>query len=105
MPGLAGPPDRAITHIPQQFRADADGPGTSSSTSTGEDVAVDAETQPHLVEIVATLKEITARITAADSMPDAVHGLTQAIVGILPPLVQCGVMMIAQGEPATLASS
>jgi transcriptional regulator with GAF, ATPase, and Fis domain len=70
-----------------------------------EDGAVDVENQPHLVEIVAALKEITAQITSAASISEAVSDITKVVTGILPSSVQCGVMMIAQGEPATFAST
>lgn len=66
---------------------------------------MDVENQPHLVEIVAALKEITAKITSASTMSDAVHDLTKVVAGILPSHIQCGVMMIGQGEPATFASA
>lgn len=66
---------------------------------------MDVENQPHLIEIVAALKEITARITSATTLSEAVHDLTKVVAGILPPHVQCAVMMIGQGEPATFASA
>lgn len=66
---------------------------------------MNVENQPHLVEIVAALKEITARITSATAVADAVHDITKVVSGILPASVQCGIMMIAEGEPTTFSSS
>lgn len=66
---------------------------------------MDVDNQPHLVEIVAALKEITARTTSATSMSEAIHDLTKIVAEILPPHVQTGVMMISQGEPAAFAST
>jgi hypothetical protein len=70
-----------------------------------EDGAVDVDNQPHLVEIVAALKEITAKITSATSMAEAISDLTQIVADILPPHVRTGVIMISQGEPAAFASA
>ncbi len=59
---------------------------------------------PHLVEIVAALKDITARITAATSIPEAVQDLLKVTTELLPGHVQCGVTLIGQGEPATFTA-
>jgi transcriptional regulator with GAF, ATPase, and Fis domain len=66
---------------------------------------VDADSGPHLVEIVAALKEITARITSASALPEAVDDLLKVITDIVPGHVQCGVTLISQGEPATFAAT
>lgn len=66
---------------------------------------MDVDNQPHLVEIVAALKEITAKITAATSMTEAINDLAKIVAEILPPHVQTGVMLVAQGEPAAYAST
>jgi hypothetical protein len=66
---------------------------------------VEVENEPHLVEIVAALKEITVRTAAATSMTEALHDVTKVLAGILPPYVQCGVAMVSEGEPATFASA
>lgn len=63
------------------------------------------ETQPHLVEIVAVLKEITARVTSADTLRQALDDVLQATAQVLPAHFNCGVTVIAQGQPATFASS
>jgi transcriptional regulator with GAF, ATPase, and Fis domain len=66
---------------------------------------VDVESRPHLVEIVAVLKEITARISSATSLTEAVDDLLKVTADILPGDVQCGVTLISQGEPATFAAT
>ena len=63
------------------------------------------EYSPHLVEIVAALKEITARITTASALPTAVDDVLKVTVGLLPPYVRCGITTIAQGEPASFAAT
>jgi hypothetical protein len=66
---------------------------------------VDVVNQPHLVEIVAALKEITARITAATAIDQAVHDLLKIVTDIMPADIQCGMTFIGQGEAATFAAS
>ncbi len=66
---------------------------------------MDAESQPHLVEIVAALKEITARITSATALPEAIDDLLKVTADILPGHVRCGVTLISEGEPATFAAT
>ena len=61
--------------------------------------------QPHLVEIVAALKEITARITGAAALPEAVNDLLKVTTDVLPRHVQCGMTLVSEGEPATFAST
>ena len=70
-----------------------------------EDGSVDGTSGPHLVEIVAALKEITARITSAADLPEAVADLLKITTDIVPGHVQCGVTLITQGEPATFAAT
>src|SRR4029434_9720586 len=70
-----------------------------------EDDSVDVDRQPHLVEIVAALKEITARITSATALSEAVNDLLKVTCDVLPPHVQCGMTVISEGEPATFAST
>jgi hypothetical protein len=66
---------------------------------------VDVERQPHLVEIVAALKEITARITSATALPEAVNDLLKVTTDVLPRHVHCGMTLVGEGEPATFAST
>jgi transcriptional regulator with GAF, ATPase, and Fis domain len=66
---------------------------------------VSVEYNPHLLEIVAALKEITARITAASSLSTAVDDLLKVTVGLMPPYVRCCITVIAQGEPAAFAGA
>jgi len=66
---------------------------------------VSVEHSPHLVEIVAALKEITARITTASALSSAVDDVLKVTVGLLPPYVRCGITTIAQGEPASFAAT
>ncbi len=65
---------------------------------------MDAENTSHLVEIVAGLKEITALITSATSLAEAVDGMAKAMADLLPAHVRCGIAIVAEGEPATFAS-
>jgi transcriptional regulator with GAF, ATPase, and Fis domain len=73
----------------------------------GLDVSTDGgnDTERHLVEVVAALKEITVRITAAPALSIAIDDLVKVADGLFPPYVRCGVTLIAQGEPATSAAS
>jgi transcriptional regulator with GAF, ATPase, and Fis domain len=57
------------------------------------------------VEIVAALKEITARITSATNLAEAVTGLLKVTANMVPAGVQCGFTLISQGEPATFTST
>ena len=66
---------------------------------------MDLGSGPHLVEIVAALKEITARISSATALPEAVDDLLKVTTDILPGHVQCGVTLISQGEPATFTAN
>ena len=66
---------------------------------------MDVDRQPHLVEIVAALKEITARITSASAIPEAVNDLLKVTTDVLPSHVQCGMTLVSEGEPATFAST
>lgn len=63
------------------------------------------ESQPHLVEIVAALKEITERITSATSITEAVDGMLKVTVDVLPAQAQCGLALIRQGEPASFTAT
>jgi transcriptional regulator with GAF, ATPase, and Fis domain len=66
---------------------------------------VDVENAPHLVEVVAALKEITARITSAAALPDAINDLLKITAGIIPGHIQCAVTLISEGEPASYAAT
>jgi hypothetical protein len=66
---------------------------------------VDVVSQPHLVEVVAALKEITARITSATALPEAVDDLLKVTADVLPGHVRCGVTLVREGEPATFAAA
>lgn len=66
---------------------------------------MDVDSQPHLVEIVAALKEITAGITSAAALEDAVVDLLKVTADILPGHVRCGVVLVREGEPATFAAA
>jgi transcriptional regulator with GAF, ATPase, and Fis domain len=66
---------------------------------------VDLGSGPHLVEIVAALKDITARISSATALPEAVDDLLKVTTDIVPGHVHCGVTLISQGEPATFAAN
>lgn len=63
------------------------------------------DNQPHLVEIAAALKEITARITSASTLPEAINGLLTVVANVLPGQVRCGVTIVSEGEPATYAAT
>lgn len=64
---------------------------------------MDVDSRPHLVEIVAALKEITAAISSATTVANAIDELLTVMAGLAPPDVRCGVTLISQGEPATFA--
>lgn len=63
------------------------------------------DNQPHLIEIVAALREITARITSASGLPEAVDELLKVTTDVLPGHVQSGITVIGEGEPATFAAA
>jgi transcriptional regulator with GAF, ATPase, and Fis domain len=65
----------------------------------------DGRVEPHLVEIVAALKEITARVTSAADLPEAVENLLKVTTDLVPGHVQCGIMTLSQGVPATFAAT
>jgi len=71
----------------------------------GEDGWVDVANEPHLVEIVAALKEITARISSAETLPAAVEDLIKVTADLLPADVTCGVTLVTHGEPATFTAN
>jgi transcriptional regulator with GAF, ATPase, and Fis domain len=58
---------------------------------------------PHLVEIVAALKEVTAALSTAATLPAALDDLVKVTTDLLPADVSCGVMLVSQGEPAAFA--
>jgi hypothetical protein len=60
---------------------------------------------PHLVEIVAALKEVTAVLSTAVAVPAALDDLVKVTTDLLPSDVSCGVMLVSQGEPAAFAGS
>jgi len=60
---------------------------------------------PHLVEIVAALKEVTAVLSTATTLPAALDDLVKVTTDLLPTDISCGVMLVSQGEPATFAGS
>lgn len=62
-------------------------------------------TQPHLVEIVAALKEITARVTSSNDLDEAVAEILAAATNVLPLHVHCGLTLVTQGSPATFTGS
>ena len=63
------------------------------------------ESSPHLVEIVAALKEITARISTASSPTTAVDELLKVTTGLMPPHVRSGITLITEGEPALIGAA
>jgi transcriptional regulator with GAF, ATPase, and Fis domain len=71
----------------------------------GEDGLVNVGSGPHLVEIVAALKEITAVLSTATALPAALDDLVKVTTDLLPADISCGVMLVGQGEPATFAGS
>lgn len=66
---------------------------------------MDLDTKSDLVEIVATLKEVTALITGSDGLRDAAEGLAKALGDIMPAHIRCGVTLICEGTPAIIAST
>jgi ANTAR domain/GAF domain len=66
---------------------------------------VDVVSSPHLVEIVAALKEITARVSSADGLSTAVTDIIKITGDLLPAGIICGVTLVAHGEPATFTAT
>lgn len=66
---------------------------------------MEVDSQPHLLEVAAALKEITARIPLAVGFEEALDDLVTVSSSLLGPQVHCAVTLISQGEPAVYASS
>lgn len=66
---------------------------------------MDVDTQPHLVEIVAALKEVTTHITSAANLDEALEDMVKVAANLLPADIQCGVTLVSQGGPATFATT
>ena len=63
------------------------------------------ENSPHRVEIVAALREITARIASASTFTTAIDDVLKVTTALMPPYVRCGITLITQGEPALFAAT
>jgi transcriptional regulator with GAF, ATPase, and Fis domain len=66
---------------------------------------VDVGNGPHLVEIIAALKEVTAALSTATTLPAALDDLIKVTTDLLPADIWCGAMLVSQGEPAVFAGS
>src|SRR5262245_9167743 len=66
---------------------------------------MDLGSGPHLVEIVAALKDITARISAATSVGEAIDDLLKVTSDLLPPDMLAGAALVGEGEPATFTAN
>lgn len=61
--------------------------------------------RPHLVEIAAALKEITATIASSIPFPDTIQTLLGVTSDLMPGHIRCGITLVSQGEPAAYAAS
>jgi hypothetical protein len=66
---------------------------------------VDVDSKPHLLEIVAAVKEATASITSAATLTDAADDLVALTANLLPTRIRCAVTLISQGEPTIFAAT
>ena len=66
---------------------------------------MDVGNGPHLVEIVAALKEVTAALSSATTLSAALDDLVKVTSDLLPSDIWCGVMLVSQGEPTMFAGS
>ena len=90
-------PDRVVTR-PWDTTVRGSPARVSNGALWREDVRVDVDSRSHLVEIVAAMKEITARITTAETMPEALDDLLKVMGDILPEHLQCGVALVSEDE-------
>lgn len=58
---------------------------------------------PHLAEIAGQLRQLTARLTAADDISDAIRQLAAVVHGAI--ALPCGVVLLGTGIPTGLAAS
>jgi len=66
---------------------------------------VEDHNRPHLVEIAAALKEITATITSPIPLPDVIANVLRVTSELVPGHIRCGITIVSQGEPASYAAS
>jgi transcriptional regulator with GAF, ATPase, and Fis domain len=71
---------------------------------TGEDDPVDVNNRPHLVEIAAALKEITATIASTLPFPQTIQNVLTTTAGLVPGHIRTGLTLVSQGLPAAYAA-
>jgi GAF domain-containing protein len=62
-------------------------------------------TELHVVEVVAVLRELTARIINSDGLDEALTRLVQTTAEAVPGEAWCGITLVRAGEPTTAAVS
>jgi GAF domain-containing protein len=61
--------------------------------------------QPHLVEVTALLRELTALLIRADDLQHALDLLARTAVAAVPRVAWCGVTVLRDGHAATIATA
>ncbi|WP_213452223.1 GAF and ANTAR domain-containing protein [Rhizomonospora bruguierae] len=61
--------------------------------------------RPHLVEVTALLRELTARLIRAEDLQHALDVLAGTAVAAVPGVALCGVTVLRDGHPATIATA
>lgn len=64
-----------------------------------------ADASPHLVEVTALLRELTARLIRAEDLQHALDVLASTAVAAVPGVAWCGVTVLRDGHPATIATA
>src|SRR5919199_1916992 len=65
----------------------------------------DTVTQLHTLEIVALLRELTARLVTSDDLDEALGALVRTTAHAVPARAWCGITLIRAGAPSTAAVS
>jgi transcriptional regulator with GAF, ATPase, and Fis domain len=65
---------------------------------------VDVNNRPHVVEIAAALKEITAAITSTLPLSQTIQNVLAITADLMPGHVRGGLTLVSQGDPATFAA-
>jgi GAF domain-containing protein len=62
-------------------------------------------TELHVVEVVAVLRELTARIISSDGLDEALTRLVQTTANVVPGEAWCAITLVRAGEPTAAAVS
>ncbi|MGE5828041.1 MAG: GAF and ANTAR domain-containing protein [Micromonosporaceae bacterium] len=66
---------------------------------------MDVNSRPHVVEVAAALKEITATITSTLPFPQTIQNVLAVTADLVPGDIRGGLTLVSQGEPAAYAAA